>query len=303
MNTVEIKSGEIKARSTAKGKQDILLFDPKDLTLVDDKESALYDERVHNDVDDAMVKNIMAHGVLEPVIVRRNGETEEGPVLEVVDGRQRVKNALEANKRFEAEGKEPILIPAILRRGEDADVMGVMISANEIRKADTPIVKAKKLQRYINMGRSEEQAAVMFGVHVATVKNMLSLLDCHSSVQKAVEAGTITATMAAKEFAKMPRNEQKEALEKMIEAGATKGKKGAQALKSAKGDKEAATSVIPSKPKLKHFREAVRELEVPEDDEQLAVVKTTALQVLGFILDGKKLGGKLGAAWKSVQKE
>ncbi|WP_330996353.1 hypothetical protein [Burkholderia gladioli] len=70
----------------AKGKGNLLDFDPDDLTLVVDESHPLYDERVHWPLDEAMVRNIDFQGVLQPIEVSKNPETG---ATEVVTGRQR----------------------------------------------------------------------------------------------------------------------------------------------------------------------------------------------------------------------
>ena len=52
----------------------------------------------------------------------------------VVDGRQRVRHTLEANKRLLKEGKEPLLVPAVAKRGSAIRMAQAMVSANEIRR-------------------------------------------------------------------------------------------------------------------------------------------------------------------------
>lgn len=192
-------------------------FNPDDLVIIgldtdDGWGHPLYDERIGLPVDEPMVLNIMVHGVLEPVLVRKNGE-----LAEVVDGRQRVRAAREANRRLAAEGKELVLVPAMPRRGDDARMFGVMVSANELRRDDGPLQKATKCARYMDMGRSEEDASIQFGVSVSTIRAWLRLLDCSSGVIEAVEAGRLTATAAGK-LAKLPREEQEKALGELTDS-------------------------------------------------------------------------------------
>ncbi len=52
----------------------------------------------------------------------------------MVDGRQRVRHTLEANKRLTKEGKEPLLVPAVAKRGSAIRMAQAMVSANEIRQ-------------------------------------------------------------------------------------------------------------------------------------------------------------------------
>ncbi|MFW8062515.1 hypothetical protein ACOIEN_28085, partial [Klebsiella pneumoniae] len=95
----------------------------------------------------------------------------------VVDGRQRVRHTLEANKRLSKEGKEPLLVPAVAKRGSAVRMAQAMVSANEIRQADTPLGRAKKMADALDRGHDEDDLSLMFGVSVQTVRATLSLLD------------------------------------------------------------------------------------------------------------------------------
>lgn len=226
----------------AVGKTDALQFDPDDLVIVTDPKHPLYDERHDPNapgylpLDENSVRNVMTFGVLETILVRKEGAKPDGtPIVVVADGRSRVRWAREANKRLREQGAETIRVPAFSKRGDDASLMGMMITANEVRKDDGPLVKAKKVQRFLNLGRSEEEAAVAFGVSGQTIKNYLALLECSPAVQSAVERGEIAATVA-KKLSSLPRDEQKSALDKMREQGATRGKRAAAAAAQAKGE-------------------------------------------------------------------
>jgi ParB family chromosome partitioning protein len=233
----------------AKGRTDTFLFDPETLVLVTDESSAVYDERVHIPTDEALVLNIMVNGVLENILVRTNGQRDGHSVVEVIDGRQRVKAAREANKRLAEAGKATIRVPANLKKGEPVDMAGIMISANEIRKADDQRIRARKLQRYINMGRTEEEAAVQFGVNVQTVKNLLSYLDLNPEVQRDIEKMGLPASTIGKELSKIPQEEQPAALAALVASGNIRGARGVQAVKNIRKGK-GATSVhvkVPAK--------------------------------------------------------
>jgi len=221
----------------ASGKKDVLLFDPENLALVEDPTNPLYDERVALPVSEALVLNIMAYGVIEPIVVRKNAETEQ---TEVVAGRQRVKACREANKRLMAKGCEPHRIAAIVKRGDSATLMGVMVSENEIREDDTPIGRARKAARFIDLGRTVEEAGVMLGISVPSVKNLLGLLDGPAVVRKAVEAGVVSVSDGYK-LSKLEPAEAAERIERIKqEAPRTVGKKrsgnGAKARAIVDGD-------------------------------------------------------------------
>jgi ParB family chromosome partitioning protein len=201
------------------GRTDLFLYDPEALVLVEDPKHPLYDPRVKLPVDESLVRNIMVHGVLEPVGVRRDGDA-----VEVVFGRQRVKAAREASRRLLAEGKQKVLVPGRVQRGDDPHMFGLLLSENEIRQDDNVVAKARKLQRYLEMGRSEADACTMFGVSITTVKNWLALLDLDPEVLRQVERGTVPMTTALG-LAKLPRAEQPGRLQEMLaeEGGGVRG--------------------------------------------------------------------------------
>jgi ParB family transcriptional regulator, chromosome partitioning protein len=204
----------------AKGKTDVYFFDPNDLVLVKDKDDPLYDARVEDSFDEDLVKNMMHMpdgktpvGIIEPVIGRRN--TESGKV-EVVAGRGRVLAAREANCRFKTMGGIQIRVPVWIKRLDDSSAFAALVSENEHRRADSPLNRAKKVQRYMNLGHGEKEAAVLFGVSEATVRNMLLLLDAPAVVRQALDRGKIT-TSAAYGLAREEPSAAREKLGKLLE--------------------------------------------------------------------------------------
>lgn len=181
----------------AKGKTDVYHFDPNDVVLVEDKDSPVYDERVHYTFDEALVCSMVyapdgktPQGVLKILIGSRNPETGK---VEITDGRQRTLACREANRRLKKQGLPLLRLPVHLRRLNSSQLMATMITANEHHKVDSPMQRALKVQRYINLGHDEREIAAMIGVGVGTVKSMLSLLDAPPAVRNAVDAGKITA--------------------------------------------------------------------------------------------------------------
>jgi len=236
----------------AKGKTNVLMFDPDDLVIVDDPAHPLFDERAKLPVSEALVRNIMHHGVLETIIVRKNPETGK---TEVVAGRQRVKATREANKRLLDKGCEPIMVPATVRRGDDGMLAGVMVSENEIREEDAPLGRARKMEKLLAMGKSEEDLSILFGCTRPTIKNTLALLECCADVRKAVDKGQINVTMAY-ELSKLEAEEQRNKLASVISAGAKATTKHGRArlMKEAAGKSSA-----PTKRQIAQYRENVAE--------------------------------------------
>lgn len=193
-------------------------FDPSNLVIIgldtkDGPEHPLYDERIHYDLSEEMILDVMRHGVLKPVLVRKNGDRAE-----VTDGRQRVRCAREANKRLAVRKDELVRVPCMPKAAEDGEHFGMSISANLHHTPDGPLVLARKAQRYISMGHSLEETAERFCVSTATVKAWGKLLDLAKPVQQAVDAGKLPAT-AAVQLAALPREEQVTQLATLIASG------------------------------------------------------------------------------------
>ncbi|MFH1731878.1 MAG: ParB/RepB/Spo0J family partition protein [Planctomycetota bacterium] len=238
----------------------LFLIDPSDLVLIDDKSDPRYDPRAELPVNEGLVANIMYHmqGVLEPVIIGKDGDSAV-----VLDGRQRDKAAREANRRLVEQGAEPLKVPCVYRRGSDDDAFAVMASANAHRAEDSPLELAEKAQRYINMGHTEDEAAVLWGVTRAAVRHWLSLLDLAPAVRRAVDAGTISASAAAP-LAKLPREEQKAALDGLVATGKKPKRKDTERIvvKAKPADKD--------KPKLRHRSEIEQMLAAYKDRREIA---------------------------------
>lgn len=219
----------------ASGKGNVLSMDPDKLTLVTDPKHPLYDRRVHQAPSPKTVRNYRAQGVLEPVLFYKDPETGENLVI---DGRRRVINARELNRLLIEAGEEPITIPAIpkrVMRDSDKSFVGMMVSTNEIREEDSPINRAEKMARMLDVGHTEDAIAIAFGVEVPTVRSALKLLDCCMAVRDAVEAEQITVSHALK-LAKLSPDEQRAKVQALIDAA--EGKEGharSRALKAVLG--------------------------------------------------------------------
>lgn len=192
-------------------RQNLWMFDPEELRLAMDKDDPLYDVRGEEPPDERLVRNIMYHGVLEPVVIVKR---PEGPT--VVDGRRRVVAAREASERLVEQGGDGVKVPCVLRRGSEGALAAVMVSTNEIRKDDTVLNRADKAQRLLDLGKTLEEVAEIFGKSVQTIKNWLDVAGLASPVRKLVEAGKLAANDAAK-LKDLARAEQVEAAQKLAE--------------------------------------------------------------------------------------
>lgn len=222
-----------KSANGAEAKTDLLLFDPTKLLRVQEQEGhALYDEdRAKLEVNESLVLDLMYNGILEPIIVRKDPESG---VMEVIAGNQRVKACIEANRRLKKQGKELLRMPATVRRGDAAVMMGLQISENAQREDETPLGKGKKIERYLALGRSAEEAAARFRMSVASVKNLIGLLNAPRQVRTAVQKGEISASDGYK-LARLEPAEAKTKLQKLAkEAPKAKGKRRGKSARKAR---------------------------------------------------------------------
>lgn len=209
-----------------KTKKDIRYFDPAALKVVEDENDPRFDPRSKRPIDEAMVRSIMAKGVIQPLTVYADGDDA---YVEI--GHQRRINAIEANKRLMKASKEPVLVPCLLRKEDDTGVLVVRAMENNIRSGDSIVERAKAMQQLESKGASVKDLAVTFGCTEQTVRNTLDLLDCDAKVQKKVVSGELPAIAAAK-LSKLPREEQVKRLDEMLKTGAVRGKRATVAAKT-----------------------------------------------------------------------
>lgn len=266
--------------------------DPDNLTVIgldtkDGKEHPLFDERVYLPLDEGLVKNIMVFGVLEPALVRKNGS-----FVEIIDGRQRVRAAREANRRLREQGAEPVAVPCFVKRGDEQQIMGVMLSTF-IRQDDTPFAKAQKCQRYLDTGKGEADAAIVYGVGTQTVKGWLALLDLAPAVQRAVQSGKLAAG-AALALGDLPHAAQTEKLTVLLgggKAGAAVELKRQQKARQ-KGDDAVVRNKVVSRDMLR---------KIASDDRFLAKAESETQALLLWIL-GEGNGGPLSRVLRKITK-
>lgn len=225
------------------------VYEPESLVLVTDPTHPLFDERVNLPLKESLVRSIKRDGVMVPIVVRSNGKGRRGkPIIEVVDGRQRVKATIEANKRLKAAGKPTLRIPAIYRRGDDGQSLTVMITTNENRQQDDVVTRAEKLKRYLDSGYDEKQAQVTFGVTARDIRQLLTVLEMGEGLKAALKSKAITMKIA-QSLANLPRQEQAEMLasilsEKAKARGPVATEKASKAVESACGRMRKRSTVV-----------------------------------------------------------
>jgi ParB family chromosome partitioning protein len=263
----------------AKGKTNLLTFDPDDLVIVAKEKDALYDARGVEAVEEEFVLNIMKYGILQPIVVRKNVETGK---TEVVAGRRRVLACREANKRLKKQGGEPHQVPATIRRGPDVTMAVAMVIENENRKADSLRGRAEKMQRLIDMGKTEDEVAVICGTSRATVRNSLALLEVSAVARRAIETGKVPESAGYK-LAKMTPEEQKRAVAKIERANGASVKSNGHTngvTKRRKGVKEALGGGLRGKREIQKMREKFKGGEA----DMLSEVHDAVVNALSWVL-------------------
>lgn len=210
-------------------------FDPDDLTLIEDPAHPLYDPRIKLPVDDRLVTNISRVGVLEPVLVRVVYQQHER-IVEVVDGRQRVKAARKANQSLR--GKDKVRIPVVTYAGDERKLREAMYSTF-IRQDDTPVQKAEKAMILLNDGYDVKGAAEVMGCTAQTIRNYKHMLALSPRVQKAIDSGEVNPSHVMA-LHTLEHDKQDEALQKMLDSGSTKGRKAKAQVDKARGKKNSA---------------------------------------------------------------
>jgi ParB family chromosome partitioning protein len=212
------------------GKRETLFrVDPETLTIIgidtdDGPDHQLWDERIKLPIDEHMVLNIMDLGVREPIVVVVQGKGE-ARVAAVVDGRQRVRHAREANKRLVKRGEPALQVPVIAEKGMSEQEQTLLsASLNEIRQNDPVMTKAAKAARMKARGSTFQQIASAFGITEQTVGLWVNINSLTDTVKRAISDGHITPT-AAGQLAGLKPEEQKAALAELLEEAATSGEK------------------------------------------------------------------------------
>ena len=209
------------AKQAIEGKRSpMFMVNPFHLNLVEDPTHYLYDERVHDEPTEAMVLSVLARGVMQNIMVEKDGD-----LVNVVAGRGRVKAAREAWQRQKAEGVPEelrVLVPVVQRKGDELDLIGALVTENSLRRDETPVQKAKKAQRMLENGATMAAVAVALGVSEGQARNYGKLLECSANVRSAVDSGRLPLTDAARKFPGKPKKEQDELLAELLADGGGK---------------------------------------------------------------------------------
>lgn len=126
-----------------------------------------------------LVRSVRIHGVLEPLLVRRVGES-----IELVAGERRLRAAQEA-------GIEQV--PVIFVEIDDKESLEFALVENLQREDLNPIDEAHAYQILVqDFQRTHEEIAQQVGKERSTVTNLLRLLRLPREVQEAIAGGSLS---------------------------------------------------------------------------------------------------------------
>jgi ParB family chromosome partitioning protein len=132
-----------------------------------------------------LADSIRAHGILQPLIVRRVGDETSGDArFELVAGERRLRAARAADWRQ---------VPVQIREIDDRQMAELAIVENVQRKDLNAIEKAESFQRYIDQYQcTQEELAARVQIDRSTVANLIRLLELPSEVKRMVQVGDIS---------------------------------------------------------------------------------------------------------------
>jgi len=199
--------------------------DPEKLVIIgrdtnDGPEHPLYQKaRALREPDENIVQGIMEMGVIVPITARKN--KDKGDRIEVIDGRGRVIDAREANKRLIARGDRPKLVEVTLQNRKTSDI-GAVVMVSNMHRLDVDLwTVAEDCAQQQAAGHSLETIALWCkrsGPDGAQwVADTIKILDVIPEIRVEIQAGTIPRTAAVK-LAKLTSEEQREALANMVAA-------------------------------------------------------------------------------------
>ena len=126
-----------------------------------------------------LADSIAAHGLLQPVVVRRVGDR-----YELVAGERRLQAAKRAGWTD---------VPVNIIEADDRQTAELAIVENLHRKDLNPLEKAASFHRYLeHYGCTQEELAGRLNLDRSTIANLIRLLELPEPVQQAIREGKIT---------------------------------------------------------------------------------------------------------------
>ncbi len=130
-----------------------------------------------------LADSIKRHGVMQPIVVRRIGGTDDAAQYEIIAGERRWRAARIAGLA---------VIPAIIRDLPDELAIALALIENIQREDLSPMEQAFALQRFHDeFGMSHQEIADTVGKARATVSNLLRLMSLNEDVKTMLDHGDL----------------------------------------------------------------------------------------------------------------
>src|SRR5580765_3711968 len=150
--------------------------------------------------------SIKEHGVVQPVLVRRQGSR-----YELIAGERRWRAAQKAGLTQ---------IPVVVKDVADSDLLEIALTENVQREDLNPIEEAQAYQKLIErVGLTQEALAARFGRDRSYITNYLRLLRLPEDVQHLVEEGRLSTGHARTVLGLPHHDQQRRAARHVIEKG------------------------------------------------------------------------------------
>ncbi len=175
------------------------------VTLID---SNPYQPRQEFDPEEIaqLAESIRQHGILQPLLVRRQGER-----YQIIAGERRLRAAVQAGWQE---------VPVIVRDISDREMAELAIVENLQRKDLNPLEKATAFQQYLNQYQcTQEELARRLGIHRSTVANLLRLLELPESVQQMLRQGQISMGHARALLPLGEEDQQRQVAQQVVKEG------------------------------------------------------------------------------------
>jgi len=145
----------------------------------------------------SLVESISAHGLLQPVVVRRVHDR-----YQLIAGERRLRAAIKAGW---------VDVPVNIIEADDRQMAELAIVENLQRKDLNPLEKAASFQKYLDQyGCTQEELAGRLKLDRSTIANLIRLLELPEPVQEAIRRGKITQGHAR---ALLPLGDEREQIE------------------------------------------------------------------------------------------
>jgi ParB family chromosome partitioning protein len=145
----------------------------------------------------SLCDSLRAHGLLQPIVVRRNGDR-----YQLIAGERRLRAAVKAGWSE---------VPVQVMEADDRQVAELAIVENLQRKDLNPLEKAASFHRYLEQyGCTQEELASRLKLDRSTVANLIRLLELPAAIQETLRQGKITQGHAR---SLLPLGEEREQLE------------------------------------------------------------------------------------------